>query len=289
MDLDVDKAARDHASRRSTAAPASALLQVRSVSKTYGPRGGTTPVLADINLDIPFGQILGVVGPTGCGKTTLLDIICGLKEPDAGGSVLLDDVDVTGKRGVFAYMPQRDALLPWRTALDNAILGLTVRGVPKREAAARANELFHTFALEAYRDYHPQDLSGGMRQRIALLRTFLFPSDYMLLDEPFGALDAITRSNIHLWLLSALRGLERTVVMITHDINEAIFLADRVVVLGTSPGHVALDREVLIPRPRDLGVEHTDAFQDIRAQTIETLSAFVPDFTLGRNAQERRG
>lgn len=274
----LDDAPAKNTKERASASSGTADLHIRHVSKSFGTGARQNLVLSDVSLDIPFGQVLGIVGPTGCGKTTLLDIICGLGQPDPGGSVALGEEDVTGRRGVFAYMPQRDALLPWRTALANAALGLTVRGVAKEEAERRARDLFTTFGLAKYQGYHPQQLSGGMRQRVALLRTFLFPSSYMLLDEPFSALDAITRSNIHLWLLAALNEMRRTVVLITHDITEAIFLSDRVIVMGAHPGHIALDVDVPIPRPRTLDVETLDAFQQVRKETLAALADFVADF-----------
>ena len=248
-------------------------LHVKKVSKTFGEG---PLVLSDISIDVPFGQVLALLGPTGCGKSTFLEIVCGLQAPDSGGGIHLGDAQVTGRRGLFAYMPQRDALLPWRTALNNATLGLTARGWDRRQARHHALELFETFHLAAYADYLPRDLSGGMRQRVALLRTFLFPSKYMLLDEPFSALDAITRSNVHVWLAEALAEFPRTVLLVTHDIEEAILLADRVIVLGAHPGCVAADVEVPIPSPRDLEVESLPAFHAVRHQILEVLARYVP-------------
>lgn len=252
------------------------VLHACSVSKSFIVSGQTNRILAGIDLAIPFGSVVAIVGPTGCGKSTLLEIICGLQQPDRGSHVLLGDVDITGKRGFFGYMPQRDALLPWKSALNNAMIGLTARGVSASEARERARELFVTFRLDKYERYYPGELSGGMRQRVALLRTFLFPSLYVLLDEPFTALDAITRANVHMWLLDVLAELPRTVLLVTHDVDEAIFLADRIIVLGTRPGHVALDIPVRIPRPRSLGVEALEAFQSVRADVMHTLGQFVP-------------
>lgn len=251
-------------------------LRVQSVHKTFDSAHSGHLVLSDISIEVPFGQVLALVGPTGCGKSTLLEIVCGLQKPDPGGEVYLGEAKVTGHRGVFAYMPQRDALLPWKSALNNAVLGLTARGWDKKPSRERALDLFRTFHLAEYADYLPRDLSGGMRQRVALLRTFLFPSKYMLLDEPFSALDAITRSNVHLWLAEALVEFPRTVLLVTHDIDEAILLADRVVVLGAHPGRVAADVMVPISRPRSLEVGSLPAFQTVRHELLAALAKYVP-------------
>jgi ABC-type nitrate/sulfonate/bicarbonate transport system ATPase subunit len=256
-------------------------LTVTDVKKTFAvTRSSTLHVLSGIDLTIEPGSVVAVVGPSGCGKTTLLEIVCGLQLPDAGGKVELGGLDVTGQRGHFAYMPQRDALLPWRTALSNATLGLELKGVSRKEAHSRAQELFRVFNLAEFSHYYPKQLSIGMRQRVALLRTFLFPSTFMLLDEPFASLDAITRMNVHLWLMEMWKRLERTVMIVTHDIDEAIFLADRIIVLSTHPGAIVLEVEVPLRRPRTLEATTTEAFLDAKRTLLEALAqqvrAFLP-------------
>jgi len=256
-------------------------LTIKDVNKTFSvTRTSTLSALSGINMAIAPGSVVAVLGPSGCGKTTLLEIVCGLQLPDAGGKIELGGLDVTGRRGHFAYMPQRDALLPWRTALDNAVLGLELKGIVRKEARSQAQELFRIFNLAEFTHYYPKQLSIGMRQRVALLRTFLFPSTFMLLDEPFASLDAITRMNVHLWLLEMWERLERTVMLVTHDIDEAIFLADRVIVLSTHPGAIVLDIEVPLRRPRTLEATTTEAFLGAKRRLLDALGqqvrAFLP-------------
>src|SRR5207302_11425478 len=175
------------------------------------------------------------VGPSGCGKSTLFNILAGLVEPTSG-RVLLDGNPPDNLLGRFDYMPQKDLLMPWRTVLNNTTLGLEIAGVSRRAARERALEAFPRFGLTGFEDAWPMSLSGGMRQRAALLRTFLAGRDVMLLDEPFGALDAITRADMQEWLLGVWHSFERTIVLVTHDVDEAIFLADRVYVMSPRPG-----------------------------------------------------
>jgi NitT/TauT family transport system ATP-binding protein len=197
----------------------------------------------------PHG-VLGVVGPSGCGKSTLLELIAGLREPAAG------EIEVGGARGSSerlgrcAYMPQRDLLLPWRDALGNAALALECQGEPKAAAREHAAALFERFGLADFERARPSELSGGMRQRVAFLRTLLPGRPVLLLDEPFGALDSITRSSMQEWLADALAADPRTVLLVTHDVEEAVLLADRVAVLSPRPGRVVAELEVGLPRPR---------------------------------------
>jgi ABC-type nitrate/sulfonate/bicarbonate transport system ATPase subunit len=263
-----------------TSAPTgSGSLSITNVNRTFAVKGETRRVLDHIELTVEEGSVVAVVGPSGCGKTTLLEIVCGLQQPDPGGRIEIASRDVTGKRGLFAYMPQRDALLPWRTAIQNATLGLEARGVSHAAARGEAHELFQVFNLSEFEGYYPKQLSIGMRQRVALLRTFLFPSTFMLLDEPFAALDAITRANVHVWLLDVWQRLRRTVLLVTHDIEEAIFLGDRVVVLSTHPGSIVLDVEVPLARPRTLEGTTTEEFGAIKRQLLEALGQQVQAFS----------
>jgi NitT/TauT family transport system ATP-binding protein len=216
-------------------------VSVSGVSRSYRDASGA-PVraLAEVSLYADHGELLAVVGPSGCGKTTLLELICGLQAPDAG----------TIECAPAALMPQRDLLLPWLSALDNAALALRIAHRPRAEARARAAGLFAELGLEGFERAHPRELSGGMRQRVAFLRTLLSGKPVLCLDEPFGALDAITRAEMQGWLGRALEREPRTVVLVTHDVEEAVVLADRVAVLSPRPGHVQADLEVNISRPR---------------------------------------
>ena len=180
-------------------------------------------------------------GPSGCGKSTLLELVCGLQEPDAG----------TVDAAPAALMPQRDGLLPWLSALDNAGLALRVAGRSKAEARAAAHEHFAAFGLEGFERTRPAELSGGMRQRVAFLRTLLAGRPVLCLDEPFGALDALTRAQLQRWLAGALVREPRTVLLVTHDVEEAVLLADRIVLLSPRPGRVVAELDVDLPRPRE--------------------------------------
>jgi NitT/TauT family transport system ATP-binding protein len=203
-------------------------------------RGASVPALDGVTLRMRSGEVLAVVGPSGCGKTTLLELICGLQRPDAGNLASPPAV----------LMPQRDLLLPWLSALDNAGLALRIAGATRVHARARARELFAEMGLDGFEQARPDELSGGMRQRVAFLRTLLSGKPVLCLDEPFGALDAITRLEMQAWLTGALLREPRTVVLVTHDVEEAIVLADRVTVLSPRPGRVVAEIAVSPPRPR---------------------------------------
>jgi ABC-type nitrate/sulfonate/bicarbonate transport system ATPase subunit len=216
-------------------------VSVSAVSRTYrDERGASTQALLGVSLHADHGELLAVVGPSGCGKTTLLELICGLQPPDLG----------TIECAPAALMPQRDLLLPWLSAVDNAALALRIAHQPRAEARARAAGLFAEMGLEGFEQAHPHELSGGMRQRVAFLRTLLSGKPVLCLDEPFGALDAITRAEMQGWLGRTLQREPRTVVLVTHDVEEAIMLADRVAVLSPRPGRVQANLEVDLPRPR---------------------------------------
>ncbi len=228
------------------AVPACA-VRVEAVSRTYADRGGdrrtrggSVRALAGVSLHAGRGEVLAVVGPSGCGKTTLLELICELQAPDTG-SVLSEPA---------ALMPQRDLLLPWLSAVDNAALALRIARASRTRARVRASALFAELGLAGFEDARPQELSGGMRQRVAFLRTLLSDKPVLCLDEPFGALDAITRAEMQSWLAGALEREPRTVVLVTHDVEEAVLLADRVVVMSARPGRVVAELEVALARPR---------------------------------------
>ncbi|HEY5261790.1 MAG TPA: ABC transporter ATP-binding protein [Solirubrobacteraceae bacterium] len=217
-------------------------VTLSGVSRAYRDRRGeVVAALADVSLRAARGEVLAVVGPSGCGKTTLLELICGLQQPDAGTIACEPAV----------LMPQRDLLLPWLSALDNAALALRIAGDSRGRARAGAGTLFAELGLGGFERARPHELSGGMRQRVAFLRTLLSGKGLLCLDEPFGALDAITREEMRDWLAGALVREPRTVVLVTHDVEEAIVLADRVAVLSPRPGRVLAELAVELPRPRD--------------------------------------
>jgi ABC-type nitrate/sulfonate/bicarbonate transport system ATPase subunit len=208
--------------------------------------------LEGLELDLRPREVLAVVGPSGCGKSTLLELVAGLQQPDAGSVVAAGAADPAGRREACAYMPQRDLLLPWRDALGNAALALECQGLPRAEARRRAEPLFERFGLAEFERSRPGELSGGMRQRVAFLRTLLPGRPVLLLDEPFGALDAITRASMQEWLADALAREPRTTLLVTHDVEEAVFLADRVAVMSARPGRIVATLDVNLPRPRRL-------------------------------------
>src|SRR6201993_3462859 len=224
-------------------------LCVADVSMTFKTPTGAFHALAPVTLSIPQGRFVSLIGPSGCGKSTIFNIIAGLLEP-SGGRVMIDGADATGTIGRVGYMLQKDLLLPWRTVLDNVILGMEIQGVPLRAARERALALLRRYGLAGFEDQYPSALSGGMRQRAALLRTLLIDTDVILLDEPFGALDAQTKLQMQEWLLQLWGDFGKTVVFVTHDIEEAIYLSDAVHVMGTRPGRIIATIPVALPRPR---------------------------------------
>jgi NitT/TauT family transport system ATP-binding protein len=251
-------------SLRERAKAAGNAIELQAVERTFTDRRGTpVPALAGISLRVARGELLAVVGPSGCGKTTLLELICGLQAPNAG--MLQSEPAV--------LMPQRDLLLPWLDARDNAALALRVAHVPRSQARERAASLFAELGLQGFEHAHPSELSGGMRQRVAFARTLLAGKPVLCLDEPFGALDAITRAEMQDWLVAALGHAPRTVVLVTHDVEEAVLLADRVLVLSPRPGRVAGEIDVALPRPRG----RTDAgVVALREQALELLAGGRP-------------
>ncbi len=204
--------------------------------------------LEGIELEVPAHGVLGLVGPSGCGKSTLLELICGLREPSEGTIVMGGETAPKQRLARCAFMPQRDLLLPWYSAIDNAALALRNQGMSRREARAAAVGLFERFGLSGFQTSRPAELSGGMRQRVAFLRTLIAGKPVLALDEPFASLDAITRAEMQEWLAAALRADPRTVVFVTHDVEEALYLSDRVAVLSARPARVVA--ELAAPQPR---------------------------------------
>jgi ABC-type nitrate/sulfonate/bicarbonate transport system ATPase subunit len=247
-------------------------LRLRGLGKTFATPTGPLPVLDGIDTSIGRREFIAVIGPSGCGKSTLFTVLTGLEVPDTG-RVELTGTDITGRVGHCAYMPQRDLLMPWRTILDNTVLGLDVQGVPRAQGRRRATELFAQFGLTGFENAYPAELSGGMRQRAALLRTVVQDKEIVALDEPFGALDSLTRTDLQAWLQGVWQQHDWTVLMITHDIREAIYLADRVLVLSPRPARIVRDLPVPLPRPRDVRLLTAPEFVALEAQLLELLHA----------------
>ncbi len=245
-------------------------IELKGVSVDFPTPHGAIPVLRDIDLFAGEGEFVTLIGPSGCGKSTLLNVVAGLLEPTAG-AIRMDGRSGAVEVGATAYMPQKDLLMPWRTVLDNAILGMEIRGVAKSLARNQALGLFELFGLKGFEYAYPTVLSGGMRQRAAFLRTVLMGKDVMLLDEPFGALDALTRSNMQEWLLHLWNTLSKTILFITHDVDEAVLLSDRVYVLTARPGRVKLMLEIALPRPREYAMVTSSQFVALKEQLLDAI------------------
>lgn len=246
------------------------LLEARDVTMRY--RAGSRDVLAlqHVSLTVDEGEFVALVGPSGSGKTTLLSIFAGLETPTSG-TVLLQGDPHARRLGQSGYMPQRDLLLPWRTALGNALAGLEAQSVPRAEAAQRARALFAEFGLAGFERAWPATLSGGMRQRVAFARTVLAAHDLLLLDEPFGALDALTRTSLQRWLADLWERLRATCLLVTHDLDEALLLADRIYVFSSRPGTVRLERAVPLERPRRLEMLVRPEIVALKAELLASL------------------
>ena len=233
-------------------------VEVQVVSRTFRTRRGDVTALDGVSMSAGAGEIVAVVGPSGCGKSTLLELICGLQTPDAG----------TVAAAPAALMPQRDLLLPWLTAVDNAALALRAKGIGRDQARAAAQPWLERFGLTGFERSRPAELSGGMRQRVAFLRTLLAGKPVLALDEPFASLDAITRSEMQGWLAQVLDAEPRTVVLVTHDVEEAVILGDRVLVMSPRPGRVVTELEIALPRPRRRA---DPAIVTLRERVLQTL------------------
>ena len=241
-------------------------LEVKHVSKRFDGR----PVLDDISIELSRGELVCLLGVSGGGKTTLFNVISGLLRPDAG-RVLLDGRDITGQPGSISYMLQKDLLLPYRTIEDNVALPLVLRGVKKQAAREQVRPMFRQFGLEGTQKKYPAQLSGGMRQRAALLRTYLFSQDVALLDEPFSALDTLTKSAIHRWFLGVMEQIRLSTLFITHDIDEAILLSDRIYLLSGSPGTITGEIVIREPKPRPAEFNLTPEFLSYKRKILSML------------------
>ena len=246
--------------------PAPTLLDITGVSKSFADR----VVLAPTDLRIEEGSFVAIVGPSGCGKSTLFNIIAGLIEPDTG-TITLQGRNVVGATGHVGYMLQKDLLVPWRSVRDNITLAASLTGKVSAAQRAEARQIAERYGLGDFLDHYPQALSGGMRQRVAFMRTLVTHHALLLLDEPFGALDAQTRLDMQRWLLEVWRETGRTVLFITHDVDESIFLSDRVLVMSPRPGRVVADLANPLARPRDLDVLTDPGFVALKRNILHLL------------------
>ena len=242
-------------------------LEVNHISKSFAGK----PVLQDVSITLHRGELVCLLGVSGGGKTTLFHIISGLLQPDSG-AVLLDGKDITHQPGHISYMLQKDLLLPYRTIEDNVALPLLLQGKKKQEARLQVSPMFAQFGLEGTQKKYPAQLSGGMRQRAALLRTYLFSQEVALLDEPFSALDTLTKSAVHRWYLDVMQNIQLSTLFITHDIEEAILLSDRIYLLSGSPGEITGEIIVQEPKPRRSDFPLTAEFLDYKRQILTLLN-----------------
>lgn len=247
------------------------MLELKRVNMHYNTSSQCIDVLQDISLQVERGEFAAVIGPSGCGKSTLFKLIGGLLTPTAG-EIWLEGKEITGKTGHVSYVPQQNTLFPWRTVESNAALALEVAGVPKQKALAEARTWLPRLGLGGYEQAYPETLSGGMQQRVSFLRALLSPQELMCLDEPFGALDALTRSEMQQWLLDIWEEHRRTVLLVTHSIEEALLLADRVYVLSPKPARVLTEIEVPFARPRTAATVTLPQFVALRQRVHSMLA-----------------
>ncbi|WP_114392845.1 ABC transporter ATP-binding protein [Oleisolibacter albus] len=259
----------------------SSAIEIRDVHKRFPIPGGEVVALQDINLTVEAGEFVCLLGPSGCGKSTLLNAVAGFSQPTSG-TILVDGRPVTGPGPDRGMVFQEYALFPWMSVAENVAFGLDIKGLPKAQIAERVNVLLEKLHLREFRDRYPKDLSGGMRQRVAIARVLALDSPVLLMDEPFGALDALTRRSLQDELLKIWQELGKTIIFVTHSIEESIYLADRIVVLTYRPGTVKRDVRVDIPRPRDSG---TNAFNELKRE----LAVMVMEEQHRHEAAEQAG
>ncbi len=245
-------------------------IEIKHLNKTFIRNKESLEVLKDINLILCENQFVSLLGPSGCGKSTILRILAGL-EDSYSGDIKVCDKKLSSSSTQFCYMPQKDLLMPWRTVYRNIILPLEIDGRLDSTENLKLPKLIKEFGLEGFENFYPSEISGGMKQRAGLLRTFLMNSDIMLLDEPFGALDAITRMNMQEWLLSVLAEHKKSVLFITHDIDEAIFLSDRVYVLSDRPASIVSTVDIEFIRPRTKEMLSTQNFFNYKNLILKAL------------------
>ncbi len=249
-------------------------------------RYGETAVLADISLTVQPGEFVSILGPSGSGKSTLFKLLTGARGPEGGG-MRFDGQALDGTTRPFAFMPQRDALMPWRRIIDNTTLGLEVQGMRRADARRRVLSLFSKFGLNGFEQHYPAELSGGMRQRAALLRTVVQDKPMLLLDEPFGALDALTRAGMQRWLEEMWSQHDWTAMLVTHDVREAVYLSDRVYIFSPRPARVIREIAIDLPRPRILDGPARALVAEIEADILDTLFN-TPHDTATTNPEEPR-
>jgi len=237
---------------------------------TYLGQQGSLEALERVSFQVGAGEFLGIVGPSGCGKSTLLRVLGGLVRPTSG-KVYIREEQLTAPRRQIGFVFQKANLMPWRTVLRNVTLPLEIKGLKAEEAGQQARELLKLVGLEGFEDAHPHELSGGMEQRVAIARALIHDPAILLLDEPFGSLDALTRERMNLELLRIWRARRKTVVMVTHSIQEAIFLADRILVMSSRPGHIVATVSVPLPRPRRLEMLYGDEFGALSRQVRRAI------------------
>lgn len=243
-----------------------AQLKAEGITKSFDSK----TVIKGVSLELKEGELVSLLGVSGGGKTTLFHIIAGLSLPDEG-HVYLDGEEITGKPGLVSYMLQKDLLLPYRTIVDNVALPLLIKGMKKKEAREKAGEYFKLFGLEGTEKQYPSQLSGGMRQRAALLRTYLFSNSVALLDEPFSALDMLTKRGVHEWYLKVMEDIHLSTLFITHDIDEAILLSDRICLLTGSPGRITKEIIIREPKPREKNFNISEEFFKYKKEIIRHL------------------
>jgi ABC-type nitrate/sulfonate/bicarbonate transport system ATPase subunit len=229
------------------------------------------PIIDNISFHLNKNEFVTLIGPSGCGKSTIFNIIAGTVPLDEG-KVFIDGKDYTGEPGHVSYMYQKDLLLPWKKVIDNTALPLIIKGEKLKEAREKVIPYLKLFGLEGFEYKYPFQLSGGMRQRAALLRTYMFSRDIVLLDEPFGGLDAITRSRMQAWLLQVIEKINTSVLFITHDIEEAVFLSDRIYVLSSRPAKIKEEVAISLPKPREREMVTSSKFNKIKKQVLSNLS-----------------
>ncbi|UTE78978.1 ABC transporter ATP-binding protein [Rossellomorea sp. KS-H15a] len=242
-------------------------LSIQNMSKSFDGE----LILDDLSIQVGEGEFVSILGPSGSGKSTLFHVIGGLFAPDSG-DIKLDGQSINGRRGSISYMPQSPSLLPWRTVIENVMLGQELHGKRDKEMAM---EMIQRAGLKGYEDAYPEDLSGGMKQRVAFIRALVSPQSFLCLDEPFSALDEFTRLDMQRWLLSIWEEDLSSVLFVTHNIDEALFLSDRIIVLSTRPARVQKEFKVPFPRPRDKEILLTEEFLKWKTDIFEELSQYV--------------
>jgi len=243
------------------------IFSANNISKSY--KGSMT--IENVSVGIEKGEIVCLLGESGIGKTTLFNIMSGLEKPDSG-KILLGGADITGLPGRVSYMLQKDLLMPYKTVIDNVSIPLVIKGQDKQSARKEAQKLFDEFGIAGYENAYPNQLSGGMRQRAALLRTYLSHKDVILLDEPFSSLDSITKMEMHQWFLEIFSKLSISALFITHDIDEAIFLSDRIYIMSMRPGRITSEIFVNAKRPRNADFTTSAEFNEIKKKIIFSLA-----------------